>query len=84
MHQDNFFLLAEPATCIAAWTPLDDTDEENGCLRVVPGSHREPIICPPTPKDNQVKTPRQTTIIDALVDSPHCSPPHASRADPLF
>ena len=21
MHQDNFFLLAKPATCIAAWTP---------------------------------------------------------------
>ena len=48
MHQDNFFLLAKPATCIAAWTPLDDTDQENGCLKVVRGSHQEEILCPPS------------------------------------
>jgi ectoine hydroxylase-related dioxygenase (phytanoyl-CoA dioxygenase family) len=45
MHQDNFYLLAKPAACIAAWTPLDDADEENGCLLVVPGSHRWDIVC---------------------------------------
>lgn len=46
MHQDNFYLLASPATCIAAWTPVDDATEENGCLWVVPGSHRHDIHCP--------------------------------------
>lgn len=46
MHQDNFYLLAAPATCIAAWTPIDDADEENGCLWVVPESHRAEILCP--------------------------------------
>jgi len=46
MHQDNFYLLASPATCIAAWTPIDDATEENGCLRVVPGSHRHDSYCP--------------------------------------
>jgi len=45
MHQDNFYLLAKPATCIAAWTAIDDADEENGALMVVPGSHRRDIIC---------------------------------------
>ena len=45
MHQDNFYLMAKPATCIAAWTPIDDADEENGCLLVVPGSHRWDMIC---------------------------------------
>jgi len=45
MHQDNFYLLAKPATCIAAWTPIDDADEENGCLLVTPGSQRREILC---------------------------------------
>jgi len=47
MHQDNFYLLSKPATCTAAWTPIDDTDEENGCLKVVRGSQRTEILCPP-------------------------------------
>lgn len=46
MHQDNFYLLAAPATCIAAWTAIDAATAENGCLWVVPGSHRHDIHCP--------------------------------------
>lgn len=46
MHQDNFFLLSAPATCIAAWTAIDDATIDNGCLFVVPGSHRHDIYCP--------------------------------------
>jgi phytanoyl-CoA hydroxylase len=45
MHQDNFFLRASPGTCVAAWLALDRADEANGCLLVVPGSHRWPILC---------------------------------------
>ena len=47
MHQDNFFLMSKPSTCIGTWTPIDDADEETGCLRVVRGSHKEEILCPP-------------------------------------
>ncbi|MEZ5274948.1 MAG: phytanoyl-CoA dioxygenase family protein [Opitutaceae bacterium] len=46
MHQDNFYLLTAPAVCIGAWTAIDDADEENGCLWMAPGSHREGIFCP--------------------------------------
>lgn len=46
MHQDNFYLLSEPATCIGAWTAIDDAVLDNGCLYVAPGSHRKAIICP--------------------------------------
>jgi phytanoyl-CoA hydroxylase len=45
LHQDNFYLKAEPGTCVAAWMALDRVDEANGCLEVVPGSHRWPILC---------------------------------------
>ena len=46
LHQDQFYLRVQPGTCIAAWMALDDCDEENGCLQVVPGSHTLPILCP--------------------------------------
>ncbi|HEX8372578.1 MAG TPA: phytanoyl-CoA dioxygenase family protein [Chthoniobacterales bacterium] len=51
MHQDNFYLLAAPATCIAAWTAIDAAEVENGCLYVVPGSNKKGIFCPETAKE---------------------------------
>lgn len=45
LHQDNFYLRAEPGTCMAAWFALDACDESNGCLQVVPGSHSWPLLC---------------------------------------
>lgn len=48
MHQDNFYLLASPHECIAAWTAVDSADLDNGCLYVVPGSHKGEIYCPDT------------------------------------
>lgn len=45
LHQDNFYLKVEPGTCLAAWMALDPTDEANGCMQVVPGSHRWPVLC---------------------------------------
>jgi ectoine hydroxylase-related dioxygenase (phytanoyl-CoA dioxygenase family) len=45
MHQDNLYLLVDPGTCIAAWTAVDRVDRENGCMMVVPGSHRGNILC---------------------------------------
>jgi hypothetical protein len=46
LHQDQAYLRAAPGTCVAGWLAVDDCDEENGCMSVVPGSHRLPILCP--------------------------------------
>jgi phytanoyl-CoA hydroxylase len=40
MHQDYPYFPHERHTVLAASVHLDDTDEENGCLHVVPGSHK--------------------------------------------
>jgi len=45
LHQDQFFLKVQPGTCMAAWLALDQCDEANGCLQVVPASHHWPILC---------------------------------------
>ncbi|MEW6750847.1 MAG: phytanoyl-CoA dioxygenase family protein [Candidatus Latescibacterota bacterium] len=40
-HQDApLWPIIRPMTPVSAWIPLDDTDEENGCMWMVPGSHR--------------------------------------------
>ncbi|MBB75838.1 MAG: phytanoyl-CoA dioxygenase [Planctomycetaceae bacterium] len=39
-HQDNFYFKLSPPQVITAWLALDPTDEANGCLRYVPGSHQ--------------------------------------------
>jgi ectoine hydroxylase-related dioxygenase (phytanoyl-CoA dioxygenase family) len=46
LHQDNFYLLAEPGTCVAAWTAVDDCDGENGAMWIVPQTNRMEIVCP--------------------------------------
>jgi len=45
LHQDNFYLRAQPGSCIAAWMALDTCDEANGCMQMVPGSHTWPLLC---------------------------------------
>ncbi len=40
-HQDWFYWqCAEPANLLTAWVALVDVNEQNGCMEVVPGSHK--------------------------------------------
>lgn len=43
-HQDNGYGRLEPPRDLTVWTALDDCDESNGCLWVVPGSHRRGLL----------------------------------------
>jgi phytanoyl-CoA hydroxylase len=56
MHQDYPYFPHEQHTVVAASVHLDDTNEENGCLRVVPGSHRLGPL-EPTGESNDLDTP---------------------------
>ncbi len=38
-HQDQQYITREPL--VGAWTALDRSDRANGCMMVVPGSHRQ-------------------------------------------
>src|SRR5688500_8980944 len=35
-----------PDAPLAAWTAIDASELDNGCLYVVPGSHRKGLLCP--------------------------------------
>ncbi len=39
-HQDHpYWDIIQPASQVTAWVALDDADEDNGCMSMVPGSH---------------------------------------------
>ncbi|MDP1798717.1 MAG: phytanoyl-CoA dioxygenase family protein [Planctomycetaceae bacterium] len=42
-HQDNFYFCMTPPSVLTMWLALDSVDEENGCLRYIPGSHQRGI-----------------------------------------
>ena len=39
-HQDNGYTPLVPEEYVTCWLALDDATEDNGCLWVIPGSHR--------------------------------------------
>jgi len=39
-HQDVTYWGLEPPFAVTAWYAVDDADVENGCMRVIPGTHR--------------------------------------------
>jgi hypothetical protein len=82
LHQDNMFLLVQPGTCIAAWLALDDCDDENGCMMLVPETQNFPVICQVTREGldqeqwNNTETP--------LPPGVEAQPAHMTRGDVLF
>ncbi|WNQ13899.1 phytanoyl-CoA dioxygenase family protein [Paenibacillus aurantius] len=57
-HQDGSYWPLEPMEVVTLWLAVDDSVEENGCLRVIPGTH--------TMKLQQM---RRRTDIENVLDS---------------
>jgi phytanoyl-CoA hydroxylase len=51
-HQDEFFIPTRDRSLTAVWIALDDATVENGCLWVLPGSHRRGVIYPAKEQDD--------------------------------
>jgi ectoine hydroxylase-related dioxygenase (phytanoyl-CoA dioxygenase family) len=43
-HQDNYYSNLHLTPSLSAWIALRDSTVDNGCMRVVPGSHREGVL----------------------------------------
>ena len=43
-HQDSAYFAIQPMSLVTCWTALDDVTIENGCLWVIPGSHRQGLV----------------------------------------
>jgi ectoine hydroxylase-related dioxygenase (phytanoyl-CoA dioxygenase family) len=73
-HQDSGYGRLEPPTDLTVWIALDDTDEDNGCLEVIPGSQR-PGLEPHHPRGS---------LVGADVDQPGVAVPMAAGDALLF
>jgi hypothetical protein len=51
-HQDEYFIPSRDRSLTAAWIALDDATVENGCLWVIPGSHRAGVLYPDRETDD--------------------------------
>ncbi len=45
-HQDEIYIPTRDRSLIGAWIALDDATVENGCLWIIPGSHRSGYLYP--------------------------------------
>lgn len=52
-HQDEFFIPTRDRSLTAAWIALDDATVENGCLWILPGSHKPGVIYPDREHDDE-------------------------------
>ena len=42
-HQDAKYIGLEPHNWVTAWVAITDANEENGCMRMLPGSHKKKL-----------------------------------------
>ena len=43
-HQDARYIGLEPHDWVTAWLAISDVNEENGCMRMMPGTHKAPLV----------------------------------------
>ncbi len=58
-HQDNGYWKVRPANLISCWITLDDAEEDNGAMQVIPGSHLTPVS----------HEASETVLLDVRVDA---------------
>ncbi len=51
-HQDEDFIPTRDRSLTGAWMALDDANVENGCLWVIPGSHKHGVLWPQGRQDD--------------------------------
>ena len=64
MHQDGQYWPIRPLATCTLWLAIDASDEGNGCLEVIPGSHREAVPFRHRTED------RKNLVLNQAIDDP--------------
>ena len=65
-HQDGHYWPIRPLATCTVWIALDRSDRENGCLKVIPGSHKDQILLDHMTEDREDLVLSQRTADDAF------------------
>jgi hypothetical protein len=71
-HQDNGYGELDPYNAITCLTALDDADVENGCLWIIPASHRQGQI--PAPQQMTTAQKQAGTEVEVAADARQAMP----------
>ena len=67
-HQDAKYIGLEPHNWVTVWLAVTDTNEHNGCMRMLPGSHKENLKSHEQKFDNNNLLTRGQTIKGVPLD----------------
>ena len=73
-HQDAKYIGLEPHNWVTVWVAVTDVNEENGCMRMLPGSHKEDLKTHEQKFDENNLLTRGQTITNVQLD----------RTDPII
>ncbi|MFN7642237.1 MAG: phytanoyl-CoA dioxygenase family protein, partial [Burkholderiales bacterium] len=65
-HQDGHYWPIRPLATCTIWVALDESKVENGCLRVIPGSHRDRALLPHLREEREDVVLNQKTVDSAF------------------
>ncbi|HEV8579328.1 MAG TPA: phytanoyl-CoA dioxygenase family protein [Thermoanaerobaculia bacterium] len=68
-HQDGTYSRLDEDDNVSAWIALADSTEDNGCLRVIPGSHREGLLPHTESADEHHMLARRPQVAAAVDES---------------
>ena len=63
-HQDGEYWPIRPLATCSVWVAVDESSEENGCLEVIPGSHRDKSL-----REHQHNPSAGLTLHEELLDT---------------
>lgn len=81
-HQDNIYIGVEPCELLSFWIALTPSKEENGCMQVLPGTHRGgvyPLGKPDLSEKSMLPSGMQTAFDVSTID-PVAMPLEAGKA----
>ena len=67
-HQDAKYIGLEPHNWVTVWLAITDTNEHNGCMRMLPGSHKENLKTHEQKFDENNLLTRGQTITNVPLD----------------
>ncbi|MGC4059458.1 MAG: phytanoyl-CoA dioxygenase family protein [Aquabacterium sp.] len=68
-HQDGAYWALTPMDALTVWLAIDESTPENGCLRIIPGSHNIPLDVPELRTDtpNMLYSSMRQELVDEWV-----------------